>query len=67
MSRFAILALVVPLVLALCGCQMLGRMIEGLNSDRAHGGTYAKVPQRDADGNLYVPPTDWAAGPERVY
>jgi hypothetical protein len=61
------MTLVVLVVAALTGCRMIGEMLEGLNSDREHGGGYAKVPQKDAEGQLYVPPTDWAAGPERVY
>jgi hypothetical protein len=61
------LATTLLVLLTLAGCRTAGEAIEGLNSDREHGGGYAKVPRRDAEGRLYVPPADWSAGPERVY
>lgn len=55
------------LLLPLSGCNLLGNMLEGHNSDREHGAGYARVPQKDADGEMYVPERDWSAGPERVW
>jgi len=67
MPRLAKIVMLVTLLAALSGCQLLGEMLAGINSDQANGGAYARMPQRDADGEIYVPPTDWGAGPERVY
>jgi hypothetical protein len=67
MSRLLKIALVLPVLFTLSGCRAIGQIFEGVNSDRQNGAGYAKVPRKDADGQMHVQEPDWVAGPERIY